>query len=114
MKGEVMPSRYVFASLAFGSLLLNPACNDDEPNGPTGGAGGMAHAGGQATSGGTAGGASDSGGTAGGASDSGGTGAGAGNQVCGGVTCSSGEYCCNESCGICVRPGGTCIMLLCG
>jgi hypothetical protein len=33
---------------------------------------------------------------------------------CGGNTCGAGEYCCNESCGICAPEGGGCIQLFCG
>ncbi len=33
--------------------------------------------------------------------------------ACGTNTCAAGEYCCNESCGICAAPGGSCTMQLC-
>jgi hypothetical protein len=33
--------------------------------------------------------------------------------ACGPVNCASGEVCCNESCGICTAPGGSCIKLYC-
>jgi hypothetical protein len=33
--------------------------------------------------------------------------------TCGAVTCERGERCCNESCGICTRPGGACTEQLC-
>jgi len=32
---------------------------------------------------------------------------------CGLVTCGRGEVCCNESCGICTRPGGACTEQFC-
>jgi hypothetical protein len=34
-------------------------------------------------------------------------------EPCGPVTCSAGQECCNESCGICTEPGGACIQLAC-
>jgi hypothetical protein len=33
---------------------------------------------------------------------------------CGENMCGSGEYCCNESCGICAPIGGSCIQQFCG
>ena len=33
---------------------------------------------------------------------------------CGPKVCESGEYCCNESCGICAPIGGACIQEFCG
>ena len=33
--------------------------------------------------------------------------------ACGGNTCASGEYCCNESCGICAPEGGVCTQQVC-
>lgn len=37
-----------------------------------------------------------------------------GGQPCGTSTCGAGQYCCNESCGICAPIGGGCIELYCG
>lgn len=34
-------------------------------------------------------------------------------QVCGGVTCGRGEYCCNPSCNICVPYGWSCTQQSC-
>lgn len=34
-------------------------------------------------------------------------------EVCGAVTCGSGQVCCNASCGICTDPGGACIQIAC-
>lgn len=36
-----------------------------------------------------------------------------GGKSCGAVTCSEGFECCNASCGICVRPGMSCIQIAC-
>lgn len=36
-----------------------------------------------------------------------------GGQPCGAVTCSEGLECCNASCGMCVRPGMSCIQIAC-
>jgi hypothetical protein len=33
---------------------------------------------------------------------------------CGASTCASGEFCCNESCGICAPEGGVCTQQFCG
>lgn len=33
---------------------------------------------------------------------------------CGASTCGAGEFCCNESCGLCAPEGGGCIELFCG
>jgi hypothetical protein len=33
---------------------------------------------------------------------------------CGGNVCGAGEFCCNESCGICAPEGGGCIQIFCG
>lgn len=33
---------------------------------------------------------------------------------CGDTTCAPGDYCCNDSCGICAPPDGVCIQLVCG
>ena len=33
---------------------------------------------------------------------------------CGPSTCAFGQECCNESCGICVEPGESCIQIFCG
>jgi len=35
-------------------------------------------------------------------------------EVCGPVTCPAGQFCCNESCGYCVEPGGGCTEEFCG
>lgn len=37
-----------------------------------------------------------------------------GGVQCGPRTCSNGDVCCNESCGICTKPGGFCIQKYCG
>jgi hypothetical protein len=43
------------------------------------------------------------------------TGGGGGEgEACGNVTCPAGQTCCNESCGICVEPGGVCTEQFCG
>ncbi len=34
-------------------------------------------------------------------------------EQCGSTLCATGQVCCNESCGICTPPDGTCIALLC-
>jgi len=34
-------------------------------------------------------------------------------QPCGSNSCSSGEFCCNESCGICAPKGGSCTQQIC-
>ena len=34
-------------------------------------------------------------------------------KKCGTNTCGAGEYCCNESCGICVPNGGSCTQQVC-
>jgi hypothetical protein len=34
-------------------------------------------------------------------------------EECGPVTCGDGEYCCNPSCGICTKIGGSCILMIC-
>jgi len=36
-----------------------------------------------------------------------------GGKACGAVTCERGQECCNESCGICVEPGGSCTEQFC-
>jgi hypothetical protein len=36
-----------------------------------------------------------------------------GTQSCGPVTCQTGSVCCNDSCGICVIPGGSCTQQIC-
>lgn len=36
-----------------------------------------------------------------------------GGVPCGASRCSQGEYCCNESCGICAPIGGGCIQIAC-
>ena len=41
-------------------------------------------------------------------------GASASVAPCGSSLCRNGEYCCNESCGICAPRGGVCIQLQCG
>jgi hypothetical protein len=33
---------------------------------------------------------------------------------CGASSCGAGEYCCNESCGICAPEGGVCTQQFCG
>lgn len=35
-------------------------------------------------------------------------------EACGPATCRAGEVCCNESCGICTKPGGFCTQQVCG
>jgi len=40
--------------------------------------------------------------------------AGASLEICGNTVCKEGEYCCNESCGICAPLGEGCIALWCG
>lgn len=37
-----------------------------------------------------------------------------GGTPCGPTTCPEGQVCCNESCGICTPPGGSCIQIFCG
>ena len=37
-----------------------------------------------------------------------------GYTQCGPSVCGPGEFCCNESCGICAPIGGTCIQIFCG
>jgi hypothetical protein len=37
-----------------------------------------------------------------------------GGEACGGVICGAGDYCCNESCGICAPLGGFCTAQFCG
>jgi hypothetical protein len=37
-----------------------------------------------------------------------------GTTSCGANVCQQGEYCCNESCGICAPEGGGCIQQFCG
>lgn len=34
-------------------------------------------------------------------------------ERCGPIVCAAGTFCCNESCGICVAPGGSCTELAC-
>ena len=34
--------------------------------------------------------------------------------TCGTASCAEGEYCCNESCGICAPVGGVCTQQICG
>ena len=46
-------------------------------------------------------------------SGGGGGGGGGGGQPCGDKTCGAGLECCNESCGICVEPGGFCTQQAC-
>ena len=41
-------------------------------------------------------------------------GSGGDGEPCGNVTCPAGQECCNESCGICVPPGGSCTEQFCG
>jgi hypothetical protein len=38
---------------------------------------------------------------------------GSDGEACGTSTCQEGEFCCNESCGICAPKGGGCIQLFC-
>jgi hypothetical protein len=37
-----------------------------------------------------------------------------GATTCGASVCGAGEYCCNESCGLCAPEGGFCIQQFCG
>jgi hypothetical protein len=37
-----------------------------------------------------------------------------GGTPCGPTTCPEGQVCCNESCGICTEPEGSCIEMFCG
>ncbi len=34
-------------------------------------------------------------------------------EACGNTVCAVGDFCCNESCGICAPPGGSCIEIAC-
>jgi hypothetical protein len=41
-------------------------------------------------------------------------GTGASGEPCGSSLCKAGEFCCNESCGICAPRGGVCTQIQCG
>jgi hypothetical protein len=109
--------------LAVGCLTLS-ACGlgtdanigDDTRNQQTASGGETSSGGATSSTGGadsTSGGTTSAGGTkgnGGAVSSSGGT---AGGAKCGTKVCGAGEYCCNESCGICAAEGSACIEIFC-
>lgn len=83
-------------------------------NGPVGGSGGEGTAAGNAgaAESGQSGGAYGSAGTGQGGASAG-SGGDEGPAVCGTKTCAAGEFCCNESCGICATIEGFCTQQVC-
>ena len=104
----------------FSAIVIGCGSVQSPHDGSAGGAGGTTGTGGGGITGGagttgSAGtmGAAGGGGNSAGTGGRGGAGGADGNVTCGMATCTTGQSCCNASCGICVATGGGCTQQIC-